>query len=102
MCEYYFNEDHDIAYKIDPVKASVVQGRAQSCQSSILVHTDVKITNIKKEKVRRTLSEFYPSEKYDLDSAVKSFSETFIPKLVSGSKKISEEEYAAIKAKFEG
>ncbi|MHB9093087.1 MAG: hypothetical protein ACYC21_00325 [Eubacteriales bacterium] len=101
MCVYYFDEDHEIAYKIDPIETSVVADKGNSNLMRILVHTDVKVTNIRREKVRRTISEYYPSEKYDLDSAKQIFSDTLLSKLINGAKKISEQEYESIKAKFE-
>lgn len=101
MTEYYFDEDHGIAYKVDPVAASVVRGEGKNISRAILVHTDVKVTNIKKQKVRRTLSEMYPSDKYDLDSAKKVFSDTLLSKFISGAKKISKQEYEQIKARYE-
>ncbi len=101
MSEYYFDEVHGIAYKINPIMVSVVQGEGKSSSKSILVHTDVKVTNLKKQKVRRTLSEIFPAEKYDLDSAKKKFNETTLAKFISGAKKITEQEYESIKTKFE-
>lgn len=97
MCDYYFDEDHGIAYKIDPILVSVVRGEGRSGPETILVRTDVKVTNFKKEKVRRTLSEFYPSSKYDLDSAKKFFRDTLLSRFLSGAKKISHQEYTSIK-----
>lgn len=101
MCDYYFDEDRGVAYKIDPVMTSVVRDESKSNPKGILVHTDVKVTNLKKEKVRRTISEFFPSEKYDLDEAKKVFCDTLLTKYIKGAKKISEEEYQTIKARFE-
>lgn len=101
MCDYYFDDEHEIAYKIDPISALVVRAEGNNELQEILVKTDVKVTNIKKEKVRRTLSEFFPTDKYDLESAKQVFSEKVLSKLVSGAKRISEQEYQAIKAKFE-
>ena len=101
MCVYYFDEDHEIAYKIDPIETSVVVDVGNSNPGKILVHTDVKVTNIRREKVRRTISEFYPTDQYDLDAAKKVFSDTLLSKLIIGAKKISQQEYETIKAKFE-
>lgn len=100
MCDYYFDEDHGIAYKIDPVNAAVV-GRGEGSPTEILVHTDVKVTNIKKEKVRRTLAKSFPGTQYDLDSAKKIFAERVIRRLIHCARPISEEEYQKIKAKYE-
>lgn len=100
MCEYYFDEDHGVAYKIDPVNASLVNG-GNGNPTEILVHTDVKVTNIKKEKVRRTLAEAYPTNQYDLDSAKKIFVQRLVSKLINGARQISEDQYQEIKQKFE-
>lgn len=97
MCDYYFDEDHGIAYKINPILATVVNGEGKSNPEAFLVRTDVKVTNYKKEKVRRTISEFYPSNKYDLDSAKKIFRDTLLSRFLSGAKRISENEYESIK-----
>lgn len=101
MSEYYFDEDHGIAYKIDPIVASVIHDSGRQEKKAILVHTDVKVTNVRKEKVRRTLLEYYPPDKFDLESAKELFGSTTLHKLVQGSRKISEQEYAHIKARFE-
>ncbi|WP_418792162.1 hypothetical protein [Phosphitispora sp. TUW77] len=97
MCLYYYDEDRGIAYKITPVKASVVC----SDVDSIVVHTDVKVTNLKKEKIRRTLSQLYPSDQYDLDSAKKDFADTMLSRFITGAKKISEQEYQTINSRLE-
>jgi len=101
MSDYYYDEDRGVAYKIDPIMTSVVHDEGESNPKGILVHTDVKVTNFKREKIRRTISEFFPSEKYDPDSAKKIFSDILLTKFISGAKKISEEEYQSIKSKFE-
>lgn len=101
MCVYYYDEDHGIAYKIDPIVTSLVWDEEDCSPGKILVHTDVKVTNIKREKVRRTLSEFYPSAQYDLDTARREFSDTHLNKLIDGAKEISEQEYLFLKEKFE-
>lgn len=102
MCVYYFDEDQGIAYKIDPIATSMVQD-GSSNPGKILVHTDIKVTNIRREKVRRTISELYPTDKYDFDSARRLFSDTLLHKLklVGKAKEISEQEYESIKSKFE-
>ncbi len=100
MCDYYFDEDHGIAYKIDSVNAAIVGG-GEGSPTEILVHTDVKVTNIKKEKVRRTLAESFSGTQYDLDSAKKIFAEKLMKRLTYVAKPISEEEYQKIKSRFE-
>lgn len=100
MCVYYFDEDQGIAYKIDPIATSVVKD-GSSNPGKILVHTDIKVTNIRREKVRRTISELYRTDQYDLDSARRLFSDTLLSKLVGKAKEISEKEYESIKSKFE-
>ncbi len=97
MCFYYYDEDRGIAYKVTPVKASVASSDAES----IMVHTDVKVTNLKKEKIRRTLSQMYPSDQYDLDSAKKIFTDTMLSRFISGARKISEQEYQSINSRYE-
>ncbi len=101
MSDYYYDEDRGVAYKVDPIRTSVVHDEGNSTPRGILVHTDVKVTNCKREKVRRTISEFFPSERYDLDSAKKVFSDILLTRFISGAKRISEEEYQSIKSKFE-
>ncbi|MBU7007170.1 hypothetical protein [Phosphitispora fastidiosa] len=96
MCFYYYDEERGIAYKVTPVKASVA-----SSDESIVVHTDVKVTNLKKEKIRRTLSQMYPSDQYDLDSAKKIFADTMLSRFISGARKISEQEYQTINSRYE-
>lgn len=96
MCDYYFDEDHGIAYKINPILATVVN-EGNSNPEAILVRTDVKVTNYRKEKVRRTISELYPSNKYDFESAKKIFRDTLLSSLLRGAKRISENEYESIK-----
>lgn len=100
MCVYYFDEDHGIAYKIDPIATSIVQD-GLSNPGKIVVHTDIKVTNIRREKIRRTVSEMYPNDQYDLASAKKLFSDTLLSKIVDGAKEISAQEYENIKSKFE-
>lgn len=100
MCVYYFDEDQGIAYKIDPIATSMIQD-GSSNPGKILVHTDIKVTNIRREKVRRTISEMYPTDRYDLDSARKLFSDTLLSKLVGRAKEISEQEYESIKSRYE-
>ncbi len=96
MCFYYYDEERGIAYKVTPVKASVA-----SSDESIVVHTDVKVTNLKKEKIRRTLSQMYPSDQYDLDSAKRIFADTMLSRFISGARKISEQEYQTINSRYE-
>lgn len=100
MCVYYFDEDHGIAYKIDPIATSIVQEGASN-PGKIIVHTDIKVTNIRREKIRRTISEMYPTDQYDLDSARKLFSDKLLSKIVDGAKEISEQEYEYIKSRYE-
>ena len=97
MCIYYYDEDRGIAYKVTPVKVSVVSSETKS----IMVHTDIKVTNLKKEKIRRTLSQMYPSDQYDLDSAKKIFADTMLSRFISGARKISEQEYQNINSRYE-
>ncbi|MDT3700149.1 MAG: hypothetical protein RO469_12060 [Thermincola sp.] len=100
MCVYYFDEDHEIAYKIDPIATSVIKDGASN-PGKILVHTDIKVTNIRREKVRRTISELYPSDKYDHDAARKLFCDMVLSRIVGRAKEISEQEYQSIKLRYE-
>ncbi|PKM81781.1 MAG: hypothetical protein CVU88_03740 [Firmicutes bacterium HGW-Firmicutes-13] len=97
MCEYYFDEERALAYKINPITTSLVQNGDKDEQKAILVHTNIKVTNFKKEKIRRILSELYPADQYDFESAKKKFRDTLLFKVISGAKKISEKEYESIK-----
>ncbi len=101
MCEYYFDEDRALAFKINSINSSFVYDDDEANPKAILVHTNVKVTNFKKEKIRRILSETYPADRYDLESAEKEFSSKLLSKLIHGAKKISEQEYETIKAKVE-
>jgi len=101
MSDYYYDEDHGIAYKVDSIVTSVVHAGGQDSPEKILVLTDVKVTNMKKEKVRRTLSRMYPSDLYNSETAKQQFSDTLLSQFIDGSRKISEEEYQSIKARFE-
>ncbi len=101
MSDYFLDEDLGVAYKIEPIAASVIQSSVHSNPQAILVHTDVKVTNIRKEKVRRTLSKMYPFDKFDLDSAKTTFNDTYLTRLLHGAKRISEQDYQYLKTKFE-
>ncbi|UNC91392.1 hypothetical protein [Candidatus Contubernalis alkaliaceticus] len=101
MCEYYFDEDRALAFKINSINSAFVYEEDQNNPKTILVHTNVKVTNFKKEKIRRILSETYPTDMYDFESAEKEFSNKLLAKLIDGAKKISEQEYETIKAKVE-
>lgn len=100
MCQYYYDEEHAIAYKIDPVTATLIDAPGKDSKA-IMVHANVKITNYKKEKIRRILSEVYPADQYDPESAKKEFVQTLLTNLVGGATEISEENYKSIKDKVE-
>ena len=101
MSDYFFDEDRATAFKIDPLVASVINNKENDTPKVILVQTNVKITNFKKEKVRRILSEVYPIDLYDEETAKAKFQDTLVSRLIGTAKKISAEEYASIKAKVE-
>ncbi len=101
MCNYYFDDAHGIAYKIDPISTSVLEKDDRKKPEEIIVYTNVKITNYRREKIRRVLSETYPMDQYDYDSAKKRFTDTLLSRLLSSAKKISEQEYESIKAVVE-
>ncbi|MBS4029927.1 MAG: hypothetical protein KGZ63_00650 [Clostridiales bacterium] len=101
MSEYYYDEELAMAYKVDPVVASMVEDEARGVAHAVLVHTNVKITNFKKEKIRRIISEVYPSDQYDMDAAKKAFEEKVLGKLLSTAVKIPKDEYDRIKKRVE-
>lgn len=98
MCDYYFDEKQALAYKISPITTSLIHKDDKDKNKAILVHTNIKITNFKKEKIRRILSELYPANQYDFESAKKKFIDTVLFKVLKDAKKISETEYESIKA----
>ncbi|MEW6622103.1 MAG: hypothetical protein AB1420_03050 [Bacillota bacterium] len=101
MNEYYFNENSATAYKISPISTSYVYGKDKNKPTAILIHTNVKITNFKKEKIRRILSQAYPIDGYDAETAKNNFYANVLAKVLMDAKKITEEEYEAIKEKVE-
>jgi len=101
LCDYYFDDAHGIAYKIDPISTSVMEDDNKKVPEKIIVYTNVKITNYRREKIRRVLSETYPIDQYDYESAKKRFKDTLLSRLVCSAKKISEQEYESIKAVVE-
>lgn len=101
MSYFFFDEERAVAYKINPLVASIVHTQKTKEPKAILVQTNVKVTNFRKEKVRRILSEVYPIDQFDTETAKKKFYETLVCKLVGDAKEISAEEYEDIKAKVE-
>ena len=101
MSYFFFDDERAVAYKINPLMTSLVQNQETKEPKAILVQTNVKVTNFKKEKVRRILSEVYPIEQYDTESAKQKFYDTLIAKLVGDAREISAEEYEDIKARVE-
>lgn len=101
MCDYYFDPDRAVAFKVNSINSSLVYDEDKGEPTAILVHANVKITNFKKEKIRRIISELYPTQKYDMDSARKEFSDTLLSRIIEGAQKISEQEYEEIKARVE-
>ncbi|NLZ39055.1 MAG: hypothetical protein GX893_05545 [Firmicutes bacterium] len=101
MSSYYYDEETAMVYKISPVTATIVKDEEQKIPTAILVYTNIKVTNFKREKVRRTLSEVYPHDKYDLDAAKKAFTDNILSKLLGNAVAISEEEYNRIKKRIE-
>ncbi|MBS4023451.1 MAG: hypothetical protein KGZ79_13705 [Dethiobacter sp.] len=101
MCEYYFDDERAIAYKIYPVVSSTLKDEKSGVEKAILVHTNVKATNFKKEKARRPLSEVYPLSHYDKETAVAAFYEKILARVLDGARKISEQEYDLIKNRVE-
>lgn len=101
MNGFYYDEELALVYKISPVVASVVQDEDKGVPTAILVHSNVKVTNYKREKVRRTLSEVYSYGQYDIESAKQAFEETVLAKLLGNATPISQEEYENIKKRVE-
>lgn len=101
MSEFYYDEDLALVYKISPVVASIIESEDEGVPTAILVHTNVKVTNFKREKVRRTLSEVYQLNQYDLVTAKKKFEDTVLTKLLGNATVISQDEYDDIKKRVE-
>lgn len=101
MESYFYDEDLAMVYKISPVAATVVEDEDRNIPTAILVHANVKVTNFKREKVRRTISEVYPYDQYDLDAAKEAFTNNVLLKVLGKANSISEEEYNAIKQRVE-
>lgn len=101
MSGFYYDEEMATVYKISPVVASIVEDEDKGVPTAILVHTNVKVTNFKREKVRRTLSEIYPYNQYDLDSAKEAFEQNILKKLLGSATEISEDEYDRLKKRVE-
>ncbi|HEX3030833.1 MAG TPA: hypothetical protein VHS59_01100 [Bacillota bacterium] len=101
MSQYYYDEVREVAYKIDPILVSEVGGSNSLNPKGLLVHTDVKMTNYRREKVRRTICELFPQDSCDPETAKKQFSASLLGKLTRGARRISEEEYLNIKANYE-
>ncbi|NLZ93308.1 MAG: hypothetical protein GX922_04730 [Firmicutes bacterium] len=101
MNSYYYDEETAMVYKISPITATIVKDEEQKIPTAILVHSNIKVTNFKREKVRRTLSEVYPYDKFNLDAAKKTFTDTILSKLLGNAVAISEEEYNKIKERIE-
>ena len=101
MSEFYYDEDLAMVYKISPVVASIMEDEDQGVPTAILVHTNVKVTNFRREKVRRTLSEIYPYNDYDLESAKKAFENKVLARLLGNATQISQDEYDRIKKRVE-
>ncbi|NLM46911.1 MAG: hypothetical protein GX200_08940 [Firmicutes bacterium] len=101
MHKYYYDEDLALVFKISPVVASVVENDDTGAPAAILVHADIKVTNFKREKVRRTISEVYPADRYNPDSAKKVFTDTVLQQVLGNAVAISKEEYEALKMRLE-
>ncbi|HAA38002.1 MAG TPA: hypothetical protein DCE00_03910 [Firmicutes bacterium] len=101
MESYFYDDDLAMVYKISPVAATVIKDEDQKIPTAILVHANVKVTNFKREKVRRTISEVYPYEQYDIDAAKEAFTNDVLLKVLGNATAISEEEYNAIKRRVE-
>jgi hypothetical protein len=96
MSDYYYDEERATAYKVSAPEVSVVSGG-----EALLVHVNLKATNYKKEKVRRTVSETYPADRFTPDAAKAAFVENILTRVLSGATRISHEEYEQIKERVE-
>ncbi len=101
MNKFFYDEDLAVLYKISPVVATLIEKEDEGAPTEILVHTNVKITNFKREKVRRTISEVYPSSEYGLDLAKKTFEDKVLARLVGKTTPIEQDEYDRIKRRLE-
>lgn len=101
MSRFFFDEELAVVYKIGPVVATVVEEEDKGTPKAILVHTNVKVTNFKREKVRRTLSEVYPFGDYTEDTAMAKFEKTVLAKLLGNATPIAQDEYERIKKRVE-
>ncbi|HZK25683.1 MAG TPA: hypothetical protein VFC74_09930 [Oscillospiraceae bacterium] len=101
MESYFYDQDLAMVYKISPVAATVVEDEDKKVPTAILVHANVKVTNFKREKVRRTISEVYPYDQYDFDTAKEAFTNNVLQKVLGNATAISEEEYNVIKQRVE-
>ena len=101
MSSFYYDEDLALVYKISPVVASVVEKETNGVPAAILVHADIKVTNFKREKVRRTLSEVYPSSEYDIETAKQAFTDNVLQQVLGTAVAISQEEYDSLKMRLE-
>ncbi|GAB4256370.1 hypothetical protein [Thermincola ferriacetica] len=99
MCDFYYDEENGVAYKVDPIRVSFTGERDNS--GMIVVQTDVKVTNLRKEKIRRTLAEVYQAGEYNLETAKEKFINSRLKVFMGGARKIPESEYEEIKAKYE-
>ncbi|MCL5981417.1 MAG: hypothetical protein M1571_02650 [Firmicutes bacterium] len=96
MNDFYYDEERATAYKVSEPEVSVVPGG-----ESLLVHVNLKATNYKKEKVRRTVSEMYPADRFTPDSAKAAFIGNVLPRVLGSATRISREEYDRIKERVE-
>jgi hypothetical protein len=101
MSRFYYDEELALVYKISPVVASIVEDEDQGVPTAILVHTNVKVTNFRREKVRRTLSQIYPLSEYDMERAKQEFEDTVLAKLLGKATSIPQDEYDRIKKRVE-
>jgi len=101
MSRFYYDNEMAMVYKIGPVVASEVKKKDQDIPTAILVYTDIKITNFRREKIRRTLSEVYPLPDYDLETAKKAFIDNVLSRFLGEAEPISEEKYAALEKRLE-
>jgi len=101
MNKFFYDEDLAMVYKISPVVATLIEKEGKGVPAEILVHANVKMTNFKREKVRRTISEIYPSSEYGLDLAKKIFEDKVLARLVGKATPIEQDEYDRIKRRLE-
>lgn len=101
MNKFFYDEDLAIVYKIGPITATFIEKEDKETPREIMVHTNVKVTNFKREKIRRPISEIYSSNEFDLESAKKAFEDKVLARVLGKATPIEQDEYERIKKRLE-